>query len=367
MSSILEDQKRFRDIVRGKIKENFQKYINKGEIYGQQEGEVIKIPVPSIEIPRFKYGSKNEGGGSGSGQGQPQQGQGQQTKPGEGKAGDNEGQHALEVEVTIDEMAELLGEKLQLPNIKPKGDKNIETVSNKFSGKAPEGPASLRLFKDSYKEALKRTVASGTYDPEDPYIVPIKRDMRYRSAKPVSKPKSNAVIIYMMDVSGSMGAEQKDIVRVESFWINTWLKKHYKGLESRFIIHDAAAKEVDEETFFKTSESGGTLISSAYKLAKELIRKEYPVEDWNIYFFHFSDGDNWSGEDTKLCIKMLQDEILPVVNMFGYGQVDSKYGSGQFYKELDGIIDKDEKLVLSRIEDKDKILESIKTFLCRGL
>jgi len=360
--SILKDQKRFKDIIKGKIKENFKKYINKNEIYGKQEGELIKIPVPSIEIPKFKYGSKESGGvGQGNGDG----GEGQ-AGPGEGKAGEAPGEHVLEVEVSIDEMADLLGEKLELPKIEPKGHKNIETVSNKFTGKAPEGPGSLRIFKDSYKEALKRTMASGTYDPDDPYIVPIKRDLRYRSSKPVNKPKSNAVIIYMMDVSGSMGAEQKEIVRIESFWINTWLRKHYKGLESRFIIHDAAAKEVNEETFFKTSESGGTLISSAYKLAKDIIKKDYPVDDWNIYFFHFSDGDNWSGEDTKLCIKILEEELLPAGNMFGYGQVDSKYGSGQFYKELDSLLVGNEKLILSRIENKEKILDSIKDFLGKG-
>ena len=85
--------------------------------------------------------------------------------------------------------------------------------------------------------------------------------MRYRSLQTEDGATGQAVVIYMMDVSGSMGEEQKEIVRLESFWINTWLKKHYKGLETRFIIHDAAAKEVDEKTFFSTSESGGTLIS----------------------------------------------------------------------------------------------------------
>ena len=88
---------------------------------------------------------------------------------------------------------------------------------------------------------------------------------------------TKAVVIYMMDVSGSMGDEQKEIVRIESFWINAWLKKHYKGLETRFIIHDAAAKEVDEDTFFKTSESGGTLISSAYKLTQEIIERDFYI------------------------------------------------------------------------------------------
>ena len=86
------------------------------------------------------------------------------------------------------------------------------------------------------------------------------------------------------------------------------MKKHYKGLETRFIIHDAAAKEVDENTFFRTSESGGTLISSAYKLCQKMIEDKYPPHEWNIYPFHFSDGDNWSGEDTRLCVRLLKEK-----------------------------------------------------------
>ncbi len=166
-----------------------------------------------------------------------------------------------------------------------------------------------------------------------------------------------------MDVSGSMGEEQKEIVRLESFWINTWLKKHYKGLETRFIVHDAAAKEVDEDTFFRTSESGGTLISSAYKLAREIIDQDYPLDQWNIYPFHFSDGDNWSSDDTKMCMKILTEEILPKVNFFGYGQVESKYGSGQFFKDLEKEFPSEQKMVLSRIKNKEHILQSIKDFL----
>ena len=133
-----------------------------------------------------------------------------------------------------------------------------------------------------------------------------------------------------------------------------------------FIIHDAEAKEVDEETFFRTSESGGTLISSAYKLCQEIIQADYPVNDWNIYPFHFSDGDNWSGEDTRLCIKMLQEFFLTSCNVFGYGQVESKYGSGQFLKDLQKEFGADERITLSQIENRDKILDSIKDFLGKG-
>ena len=90
----------------------------------------------------------------------------------------------------------------------------------------------------------------GNYNPEKPIIVPIKDDKRYRSWHEVKKPQSNAVIVYMMDVSGSMGEEQKEIVRIESFWLDTWLRRNYDGVESRYIIHDAVAREVDRDTFF---------------------------------------------------------------------------------------------------------------------
>lgn len=363
--SILEDHRRFREIIKGRIKQHFKKYVTQGEMIGKQENEFVKIPVPSIEIPKFKYGPKDQGG-VGQGNGQPGEAvQGQQGE-GKGQAGEAPGQHMLEVDVSLEELADILGEELELPKIQPKGSKTIETVKTKYTGRSPIGNNSLRLFKQSYKEALKRQITDGTYNPDDPVVVPIKEDMRYRTFKKVTKPQANAVVIYMMDVSGSMGDEQKEIVRLESFWINTWLRRNYRGLETRFIIHDAAAKEVDEKTFFSTSESGGTLISSAYKLAKKIIEDEYPIQSWNIYPFHFSDGDNWSGEDTRICLGLLKDYYLPSVNMFGYGQVESKYGSGQFLKDLEKAFATDDRLVISKIENRDKIMQSIKEFLGRG-
>ena len=104
-------------------------------------------------------------------------------------------------------------------------------------------------------------------------------------------------------------ARQKQIVRTEAFWIDTWLRNQYKGLERRYIIHDAAAKEVDEDTFYHTRESGGTRISSAYRVATDLVRKSFPESQWNIYFFQFSDGDNW-GEDNSQSLDLLRDEAL---------------------------------------------------------
>src|SRR5262249_59382276 len=100
-------------------------------------------------------------------------------------------------------------------------------------------------------------IATGVYEPEDPRVVPIKSDKQYRSWTTVEHPEVNAAVIYMMDVSGSMTDEQKEIVRTEAFWIDTWLASQYQGIETRYIIHDAVAKEVDEHTFYHTRESGG--------------------------------------------------------------------------------------------------------------
>jgi hypothetical protein len=364
--SIREDQSRFRDIIRGRIKENFKRYVSQGEMIGRRENDIVKIPVPQIDIPRFKYGPKQRGG-VGQGAGKPGDAvDGEPSDQGSGEAGNQPGQHALEVDVSMEELAQILGEELELPRIEPKGRPRQDAVKTRYSGIAPVGPEGLRHFKTSYKRALRRYISSGVYEPDNPVIIPTRPDFRYRSFKQVVQPQANAVVIYMMDVSGSMGDEQKEIVRLESFWINTWLKKHYKGLETRFIIHDAAAKEVDEKTFFSTSESGGTLISSAYKLCQQIIETDYPVQHWNIYPFHFSDGDNWSGEDTRVCMKLIREFFLPNVNMFGYGQVESKYGSGQFSKDLEREFPNEENLVISKIENREKILASIKDFLGKG-
>ena len=98
----------------------------------------------------------------------------------------------------------------------------------------------------------------------------------------------------------------------------------------------------------------------------EIIDNEYPADEWNIYPFHFSDGDNWSTKDSKLCLELVQDQMLPKVNQFSYGQVDSEYGSGQFYTELQEHFAEDDRVTTSRIPDKDGIMDSIKDFLGKG-
>jgi uncharacterized sporulation protein YeaH/YhbH (DUF444 family) len=362
-----QDHSRFRNIVRGRIRQNLRKYISKGELLGRQGKDIVSIPIPHIDIPKLRFGDKQQGGvAQGDGEpgdplsGSPQEGDGQ------GKAGDQAGDHALEVELTLDELADILGEELELPNIENKGKSAVVDKKDRYVGVRNVGPNSLRHFRRTFRSALRRQIALGTYDPKRPVIIPTRDDMRYKSWKTEEEPVANAVIIYMMDVSGSMGDEQKEIVRIESFWIDTWLRKQYKGIETRFIIHDAAAREVDRDTFFRTRESGGTMISSAYRLAADMIERDYPASQWNIYPFHFSDGDNWSVDDTLLCVDILKKLLLPAANVFCYGQVDSPYGSGQFIKDLKEHFSEDDQLITSEINDRDAIVESIREFLGKG-
>ncbi len=364
---IERDQTRFRNIVRGKIRENLKKYVTHGEMIGRKGRDLVSIPVPQLDVPHFRYGD-NGGGGVGQGDGEAGQpiARGDSDGDGQGKAGSDPGAHILEVDVTLEELAEILGDELELPRIQPKGQANITKEKTRYNSIRRVGPESLRHFKRTYVEALRRQISDGSYDRTRPKVVPIKEDRRYRSWQSFPEPEANAVIVYMMDVSGSMTDEQKHIVRTEAFWIDTWLKSQYDGLERRYIIHDAAAKEVDEPTFYHTRESGGTRISSAYRVCADLLERSFPVADWNIYCFQFSDGDNW-GEDNRQALQLLREKLLPQCNLFCYGQVESPYGSGEYIRSLRGALeDQFDNLVLSEIEDKEGIFDSIKLFLGKG-
>jgi uncharacterized sporulation protein YeaH/YhbH (DUF444 family) len=324
---------------------------------------LISIPVPQIELPHFRFGEPRGGVGQGAGEvGQPLG----PAQPGDGggQAGGDPGQHLLEMELTLAELADLLGEELELPRIQPKGKHNVQGEVVRYTGARRVGPESLRFFKRTYREALKRQLASGTYNAAQPAIVPIRDDKRYRSWRLVPKPDSNAVILYMMDVSGSMTHRKKSLVRLAAFWIDTWLKAHYKNLAARYIVHDAAAHEVDGETFYRIRESGGTRISSAYELCRQIIERDYPPQDWNLYAFHFSDGENYGGEDDRRCRALLEEALLPAVNLFAFGQVRSAPGH-QFMHTLLAI--EHERLATAVINDDDEIYDAIKAFLGKGL
>lgn len=358
---IEKDKRRFKQIVRKEVENNLHKYIKHKELIGRRGKEMISIPIPEIQIPKFIWGAPGIGVGQGPGEiGEPiGQGEGEDS----GEAGNQPGRHIREVEVTLEELAQILGEQLELPRIEPKQKNNVEGIVTKYRSRRRVGPETLRCFKATYVAALKRMIAEGLYDPKNPYIIPIRDDKRYRSWKEYPSPQSNAVIFYMMDVSGSMTDERKDLVRLTSFWIDTWLRFNYKNIISEYIIHDMKAYLVSEDDFYNIRESGGTYCSSAYTLCLKELRR-YPINNWNVYGFHFTDGENWPEDNERSREKIL--ELSEVLNMFSFGQVQHRWGDS-FKEMVDSIEAKRNNIVTVTINSDDDIYNALRTFFKKGL
>jgi uncharacterized sporulation protein YeaH/YhbH (DUF444 family) len=151
-----------------------------------------------------------------------------------------------------------------------------------------------------------------------PYLDPI--DLRYRSRVRVPVPTAKAVMFCLMDVSGSMDEARKDLAKRFFILLYLFLTRHYEKIDIVFIRHHTQAQEVDEENFFHSTETGGTVVSSALVLMEEIARARYPTSEWNIYGAQASDGDNWH-HDSGRCRELLAHNILPLCRYFAYVQV----------------------------------------------
>jgi uncharacterized sporulation protein YeaH/YhbH (DUF444 family) len=151
-----------------------------------------------------------------------------------------------------------------------------------------------------------------------PFIDPF--DLRYVNRVRQPQPSSQAVMFCLMDVSGSMDEQRKDLSKRFFILLYLFLKRNYERIEVVFIRHHTRAEEVDEDTFFHSTESGGTVVSSALELMRKVMNERYSPTEWNIYGAQASDGDNWT-DDSPKCRAILQDDILPIVRYFAYIQV----------------------------------------------
>jgi uncharacterized protein len=151
-----------------------------------------------------------------------------------------------------------------------------------------------------------------------PYLDPI--DLRFRSRVRVPVPTAKAVMFCLMDVSGSMDESRKDLAKRFFILLYLFLTRHYEKIDIVFIRHHTQAQEVDEQNFFHSTETGGTVVSSALVLMEEIARTRYPTSEWNIYGAQASDGDNWH-HDSGRCRELLANQILPLCRYFAYVQV----------------------------------------------
>ena len=363
------DQDRHKERVREAIKKNLGSIVSNESIILSDGKRVVKVPIRSLDEYKFRYDyrkKKHVATGDGNTkvgdvigrEGEPGQGPGQ--GPG---AGDHPGQEYYEAEVDIDEIAKLIFEDLHLPYLEDKAKQAVESTTTKFTEIRRSGILSNLDKRRSLIENIKRT-ARETGSAELGRFK--KEDLRYKTWQEQMTYESNAVVIAMMDVSGSMGEFKKYIARSFYFWMVRFLKTKYDHVKIVFISHHTEAKEVTEQQFFTQGESGGTVVSSAYRLALEIIGGLYPPKDWNIYPFHFSDGDNYYSDNDE-AVK-LADELITMCNLFGYGEIGeegaSSYrrSSGALLSIFKDRLKNQERFVGVRIDDKEDVYPALKDF-----
>ncbi|WP_156289739.1 sporulation protein YhbH [Oceanobacillus salinisoli] len=320
-----QDQQRHIEKVKDAIKNNLPDLITEESIIMSNGREVVKIPIRSLDEYKIRYNyNKNKHVGQGDGDSQvgdviarePGKGDQVQGKGREKKAGDQPGSDYYEAEVSIEEVEEALFKNLELPNLQQKEQDEIVVEDIEFNDVRKKGLMGNIDKKRTILTALKRNAREGKAS-----IAPIYNDdLRFKTWNEVVKPESKAVVLAMMDTSASMGTFEKYMARSFFFWMTRFLRTKYESVDIEFIAHHTEAKVVSEDDFFNKGESGGTICSSAYLKALELIEEKYSPSRYNIYPFHFSDGENITSDNAK-CIDLVH-EIMDVSAIFGYGEVN---------------------------------------------
>ncbi|MEW4285553.1 sporulation protein YhbH [Priestia koreensis] len=356
-----DDQKRHQEKIQEAIKNNLPDLITEESIVMSNGKDVVKIPIRSLDEYRIRYNyDKNKHVGQGDGDskvGDVVARDGSAGQPGAGKgsgAGDKAGEDYYEAEVSLMELEEALFSQLELPKLKRKeSDQNI-VEHIEFNDIRRTGLMGNIDKKRTMLSAYKRNAMTGkaSFYPIYP------EDLKFKTWNEVVKPESKAVVLAMMDTSGSMGIWEKYMARSFFFWMTRFLRTKYETVEIEFIAHHTEAKVVSEEDFFSKGESGGTICSSAYRKALEIIDKKYSPDRYNIYPFHFSDGDNLTSDNAR-CVKLV-NELMKVSNMFGYGEVNQYNRHSTLMSAYKNI--QDDRFSYYILKQKSDVFNAMKSF-----
>jgi uncharacterized protein len=358
------NRERFLKRYRGQIRDAVQRAVSGRSIRDIERGESVTVPRKDVSEPVFRHGNGgqreyvipgNKEYARGDRIERPKGGSG---AAGGGKASpDGEGEDDFTFTLTREEFMQYFFDDLALPNMVKSRLAESPEFKYRRAGFTGDGtPNNIHVVR-SLRGAIGRRIALGgeqrrelrrhrealeaaRHDPASrphdvahleeeierlarrlraiPYLDPI--DLRYRNRVRVPQPVSKAVMFCVMDVSGSMDEARKDIAKRFFILLYLFLTRHYEKTEVVFIRHHTQAEEVDEHGFFHSTESGGTVVSSALNLMRDIIAQRYPSGEWNLYGAQASDGDNW-GQDSARCGELLLSSILPALRYFAYVQV----------------------------------------------
>jgi len=372
------DRSRHRKKIERAIKEGIYNIVAEESIIGKEGKKKFRIPVRGIKEYRFVYGdngSKRVGSAQGKDvkRGQVIGKKEQAEAPGEGEAGNQKGEEYYEVELTLDQLSEYLFKDLELPNFEKKKNMNVISKKIKRHGYRSKGIRPRLDKKKTVVEKLKRKNKSkfiSSAEKQEEESFPFHdNDLKYRHYKVHEKKSSNAVIFFLMDISGSMSKPKKYLARSFFFLLYHFIRARYDTVDLVFVAHDVEAYEVTEEQFFGRGSSGGTLVSSALSMTDNVISSRYHPNSWNVYIFQCSDGDNWPTDNQKTT--ELANRLLEKVQFFGYCQIEPNaeraahpnHGSLQeVYQPLIG-----QKFKTAEVSSKEHIWPAFRTFFGNDL
>ncbi|MGB1923296.1 MAG: YeaH/YhbH family protein, partial [Alcanivorax sp.] len=361
------NRQRFLRRYRKHIREAVNDAVNRRSIKDMEQGERISIPRKDLSEPIFHHGPGGQrsivhpgnkefhqgdriarpegGGGQGAGDGQA--------------SNQGDGEDAFAFEIDKQEFLNFLFEDLELPNLVKRHMEGAQTFQTKHGGIVSQGmPAKINIVRSMRQASMRRRALTAAtrrrirdlkaereallqqdQSPQrqarlqelDEQIAKLERrveripfldtvDLRFNHHVKVPVPVSRAVMFCIMDVSGSMNQDMKDLAKRFFLLLYLFLQRNYEHTEVVFIRHHTSAKEVSEEEFFYSRETGGTIVSSALKLTLDTIKARYPVDEWNLYGAQASDGDNWN-DDSPGCAALLEKELLPRMQHFSYVEV----------------------------------------------
>jgi uncharacterized sporulation protein YeaH/YhbH (DUF444 family) len=392
------NRQRFLRRYKSQIKQSIAGAINKRSVTDVDSGESVSIPNADINEPMFHQGRgglrhrvhpgndhfvQNDrierpqgGGGGGSGQGEASQ--------------DGEGEDEFSFQISKDEYLDLLFEDLALPNLRKNQHKQLNEFKTHRSGYTSNGvPANISVVRSLQNSLARRTAMTAGKKRElrelestltevehsepaqlleeerlrkeiaelrakiakTPFIDTF--DLRYRNYERRPEPSSQAVMFCLMDVSGSMDQATKDMAKRFYILLYLFLSRTYKNVDVVYIRHHTQAKEVDEQEFFYSQETGGTIVSSALKLMDDVIKERYDPAQWNIYAAQASDGDNWA-DDSPLCHQLLAQKILPMVRYYSYIEI-TRRAHQTLWREYEVLQEKFDNFAMQHIREQEDI------------
>jgi sporulation protein YhbH len=367
----LKDSIRHDKRVKEAIRQNLKELIAEENIITAEGNKLVKIPLRYLDQYRFRFGEM----GTGTGQGKGNVGDviARESERGDGseRPGDQPGEQVYEAEISLEELTHMMLEDLALPWLEDKEAQQITTHAYDFDDVRRKGSMANLDKKRTLLENLKRHAAG-----RQPKVGAFRdADRRFKVWSVREEQHSNAAVYLLMDRSGSMTTEKKYIAKSFFFWLVRFLKLKYQTVDMVFIAHDTEAQIVPEQDFFTISNSGGTICSSAYRIALEHIQQTHPQTRWNNYVFHFSDGDNWH-DDNPRC-KALVTQLLDHTTMVGYGEIHyqdamSFYGGTHAYQSSWSTLQKElsmithQRLMTVVIKQKADVYQTLQTFLARN-